>query len=71
MMIDVSKEQAKFFSKDPSAHISISDKDTEKYVDKVANSYHRARRKDWHKQYKINYKNRREDQIKKRKSGLD
>ena len=65
---DVEKDM---YSSDPSAHSETSEKELERYLDKVENSYHKARRDDWWKQYKLNYKNRQPDQATKRKHDLD
>lgn len=70
-MNDVLKREKEIYSSEPSAHVSVDTNDIEKYIDKMENSYHKKRREEWWKAYKINYRNRHKDQIIKRKSELD
>lgn len=68
---DIRKRQSDHFSNEKSAHSSFDETDSEQYVDKVASEFHKRRREMWWVNYKLNYRNRHEKQIKARKSELD
>jgi len=68
---DIRKTQKDHYSAEKSAHVSFDTEDTEKYVAKVENEYHKRRREDWWSNYKLNYRNRHKDQKKARKNELD
>lgn len=53
--IDIEKD---LYSQEKSAKVSTDEKDLEDYIDKVENHYHKARKEEWWKAYKINYKSR-------------
>lgn len=68
---DIRKSQNDHFSKSEYAHDSFDSSDTEQYVDKVSNEFHKRRREMWWDSYKVNYRNRHKDQKKARKNDLD